>query len=191
MQTRPGERRYRASGYGEAIELRNPNMKTPVGVVGFRGYSGAELTEILSRHPSLEPVLLEHREADAPLRPTGDRGPRRVAYSPEAVRAEGLAGVCLATPPDVSMELAAELLETGAKVIDLSGAFRLAAPENYQRWYKAPHTRPELLREAAYGLPEFCRARIPGARLIANPGCYPTAANLALRPLLKAGAMAR
>ena len=89
------------------------------------------------------------------------------------------------------MELAPELLETGAKVIDLSGAFRLGSAENYQRWYKAPHTKPELLKEAAYGLPEFCRARIPGARLIANPGCYPTAANLALRPLLEEDAVAR
>jgi len=166
-------------------------MTTPVGIVGFRGYSGAELFEILSRHPSLEPVLLEHRETDAPPRPIGDRGPRRVAYSPETVRAEGLAAVCLATPPEVSMELAPELLETGAKVIDLSGAFRLGSAENYQRWYKAPHTKPELLKEAAYGLPEFCRARIPGARLIANPGCYPTAANLALRPLLEGDAVAR
>lgn len=176
---------------GGAIELKNPHMKTPVGIVGFRGYSGAELVEILSRHPSLEPVLLEHRETDAPVRPIGDRGPRRVSYSPDAVEAEGLAAVCLATPPEVSMELAAELLQSGAKVIDLSGAFRLGSAENYQRWYKAPHSQPELLKEAAYGLPEFCRSALPGARLIANPGCYPTAANLALRPLVEADAIAR
>ena len=89
------------------------------------------------------------------------------------------------------MELAAELLQSGAKVVDLSGAFRLGSAENYQRWYKAPHSQPELLKEAAYGLPEFCRSALPGARLIANTGCYPTAANLALRPLVEADAIAR
>jgi N-acetyl-gamma-glutamyl-phosphate reductase len=76
-------------------------------------------------------------------------------------------------------------------VIDLSGAFRLGTVENYQRWYKATHPRPDLLAEAAYGLPEFCRATIAGKRLISNPGCYPTAANLALRPLLEAGVIDR
>jgi N-acetyl-gamma-glutamyl-phosphate reductase len=89
------------------------------------------------------------------------------------------------------MELTPPVLEAGAKVIDLSGAFRLGAAENYKRWYGETHTQPELLSEAAYGLPELCRARIPGARLISNPGCYPTAANLAIRPLIEAGAVAR
>ena len=89
------------------------------------------------------------------------------------------------------MELAGPMLDAGAKVIDLSGAFRLGTAENYQRWYKEPHTRPDLLAEAVYGLPEFCRSRVAAARLISNPGCYPTAANLALKPLLEAGAIAR
>jgi N-acetyl-gamma-glutamyl-phosphate reductase len=89
------------------------------------------------------------------------------------------------------MDFAPWLLETGTRVVDLSGAFRLGTPDNYQTWYKAEHTQPELLATAVYGLPEFCRARIPGARLVANPGCYPTAANLALRPLLEAGAIDR
>ena len=164
---------------------------TPVGILGFRGYSGAELVQILSRHPGLEPVLLEHRDAENRPAPLGASGPRRIAYSPEAVRAAGLAAVLLATPADVSMELAPLLLAAGAKVVDLSGAFRLGTVDNYQRWYKEPHTQPELLAEAAYGLPEFCRSRIPGARLIANPGCYPTAANLAIRPLVEAGAIDR
>jgi N-acetyl-gamma-glutamyl-phosphate reductase len=84
------------------------------------------------------------------------------------------------------------MLEAGIKVIDLSGAFRLGTAENYQRWYKEPHTAPDLLAEAVYGLPEFCRSRItPAVRLISNPGCYPTAANLALRPLIQAGAIDR
>ena len=89
------------------------------------------------------------------------------------------------------MNLAAGLLDAGIKVIDLSGAFRLGTPENYQRWYKEPHTQPALLAQAVYGLPEFCRARIPSAQLISNPGCYPTAANLAIKPLIEAGAIAR
>ncbi len=81
------------------------------------------------------------------------------------------------------MDLAPEMLQAGARVVDLSGAFRLGTPENYSAWYKKPHTQPELLAEAVYGLPEFCRDRIPAARLVSNPGCYPTAANLAIRPL--------
>ena len=83
------------------------------------------------------------------------------------------------------------MLDAGARVIDLSGAFRLRTPENYTAWYKEPHTRPDLLAEAVYGLPEFCRERIPAARLVANPGCYPTAANLAIRPLVEAGVVDR
>jgi len=164
---------------------------TPVGIVGFRGYSGAELVAILSRHPHVEPVLLEHRDSDDRARPLGHSGPRRAPLKPETVRAEGLAAVFLATPAEVSIELAPSLLAAGAKVIDLSGAFRLGTAENYRRWYKESHAQPGLLAEAAYGLPEFCRSRIPGARLISNPGCYPTAANLAIKPLIDAGVVWR
>ena len=167
-------------------------LKPRIGIVGFTGYSGAELVRILSRHPSVEPVLLEHREDRAPK--TAFRHPKPLAQfpcTPEAVRGEGIALVFLATPPEVSMELAPAMLGAGARVVDLSGAFRLRTPEAYAAWYKAPHTQPELLAEAAYGLPEFCRDRIPQARLVSNPGCYPTAANLALRPLLEAGMVDR
>src|ERR1017187_7349219 len=100
---------------------------TPAGIVGFRGYSGAELVSILTRHPHVEPVLLEHREAGDEPRPLGYAGPRRLPATAEAVRAAGLPVVFLATPADVSMELAPALLEAGAKVIDLSGAFRLGS----------------------------------------------------------------
>jgi len=167
-------------------------MRAPVGIVGFRGYSGAELVTILSRHSRVEPVLLEHRH-DTGERPAPQRhpGPKRVPSTPEAVRSEKLTAVFLATPAEVSLELAPGLLEAGAKVIDLSGAFRLRTPERYLQWYKAAHTQPALLAEAAYGLPEFCRERIRSARLIANPGCYPTAANLAIRPLLEAAVVDR
>jgi N-acetyl-gamma-glutamyl-phosphate reductase len=166
-------------------------MATPVGIVGFRGYSGAELTAILERHPQVEPVLLEHRDAEDRPQPMGHAGPRRKMFSSEAVRDEGLAVVFLATPHEVSIELTPGLLKAGAKVIDLSGAFRLGTVENYRRWYKEPHNQPELLAEAVYGLPEFYRSQIHGARLVSNPGCYPTAANLAIKPLVEAGVVVR
>lgn len=153
-----------------------------VGIIGFRGYSGGELIHILNRHPRVRPVLLEHRE---------EPSEGSVPYSPEVVERESLAAVFLATPPDVSMSLAGPILARGAKVIDLSGAFRLKPAENYSRWYKADHTEPALLAEAVYGLPESCRSAIPGARLISNPGCYPTAANLAIQPLVEAGVIDR
>jgi len=169
----------------------NKHSKARVGIAGFRGYSGRELVKILAKHPQVEPVLLEHREAEDRPQPIGSAAFPKFACTPEIVKSEGLAVVFLPTPADASMELAPPLLAAGTKVIDLSGAFRLGTAENYARWYKESHTAPELLQEAAYGLPEFCRSRIAGARLIANPGCYPTAANLALKPLLDAGVVVR
>src|ERR1700676_2389226 len=134
-------------------------LRAPVGIVGFSGYSGAELVTLLSRHPRVEPVLLEHRDGGGRSVPLGHEEPRRLPCSAESVRSAGLAAVFLATPAEVSMELAGLMLDAGAKVVDLSGAFRLGTPENYQHWYKEPHTRPELLQEAVYGLPAFCRSR--------------------------------
>jgi N-acetyl-gamma-glutamyl-phosphate reductase len=165
---------------------------TRAGIVGYRGYSGAELVHLLSRHLQVEPVLMDHREdpGGAPsIRHA--TAPARIPCTGEAVHQERLAIVFLATPPEVSMELAPVMLAAGARVVDLSGAFRLGTPDNYAAWYKETHTQPDLLAEAVYGLPEFCRDAIPGARLVANPGCYPTAANLALRPLVQAGAIDR
>jgi N-acetyl-gamma-glutamyl-phosphate reductase len=167
-------------------------MKTSVGVVGFRGYSGAEAVGILSGHPNCEPVLLEHRADhgdDARLRRKSTI--RRATAAPESVATEGLKAVLLATPPEVSMDLAPKFLKAGAVVIDLSGAFRLRTAERYKQWYKEEHTAAGLLAEAAYGLPEYCREPIRKARLISNPGCYPTAANLAIRPLIEAGIIDR
>ncbi|MGP0073948.1 MAG: N-acetyl-gamma-glutamyl-phosphate reductase [Bryobacteraceae bacterium] len=162
--------------------------KYKIGVVGFSGYSGAELVRLLGFHPQAEPVLLEHRQDQATHpAPVNQPHPRRAPCTPDSVRAEGLALVFLATPPEVSMELAPALLDAGAKVVDLSGAFRLRDAATYSRWYKQEHTAPQLLAEAVYGLPELCRQRIRSARLIANPGCYPTAANLAIQPLIASG----
>jgi len=163
-----------------------------VGVVGFRGYSGAELVAILSRHPGVEPILLEHRSDSVErIAPLGYRPPKIIPATLEAIRRENLKLVFLATPATVSLELAPGILEAGIKVIDLSGAFRLGEPGIYSRWYKERHTAPDLLAEAVYGLPEFYRDAIRNARLIANPGCYPTAANLAIRPLLNAEVLDR
>jgi len=162
------------------------------GIVGFRGYSGAELVQILKKHPHVKPILLEHRQdSEDRVRPLGYDCPDRIPCTPDAVRERGLAVVFLATPPEVSMELAPQMLATGAKVVDLSGAFRLRTVENYAKWYKAEHKEPDLLSRAVYGLPEFCRDRIRSAEMIANPGCYPTAANLAIRPLIDAGIVDR
>src|SRR5215831_19488413 len=166
-------------------------MRHSVGIAGHSGYSGAELVRILERHPSATPVLLDHR-ADTNQSPfLHTPTPTRIPCTAEAVAAQGLSVVFLATAPEVSMELAPVLLGAGTRVIDLSGAFRLGAPETYTAWYKEPHTQPALLAEAVYGLPEFCRSRIPAARLLSNPGCYPTAANLAIRPLVEAGVIDR
>src|SRR5690242_20136357 len=163
-----------------------------VGIVGFRGYSGAELVRILTRHSSVTPFLMEHRDdvSHSPAIRNAD-GPVRIPCTPEAVQEKRLDLVFLATAAEISMDLAPVMLAAGARVIDLSGAFRLGTAERYTAWYKEPHTQPALLAEAVYGLPEFCRAAIPKARLVANPGCYPTAANLAIRPLVEAGVIDR
>src|SRR5262245_17916641 len=124
------------------IKTNNYTMKR-VGIVGYRGYSGAELVHILERHPNVTPLLMEHR--DTPATPPAIRGTNPappIACTAEAVREQQLAVVFLATPPEASMELAPQMISAGARVVDLSGAFRLRTPENYSAWYKAPHTQP-------------------------------------------------
>ena len=154
-----------------------------VGIAGFTGYSGADLVRILKAHPHADPVLLEHRAvADSEL-PFGESTPR-IPLEAGALRDEGVEVAFLATSLDVSMETAPLALDAGARCIDLSAAFRLRSIANYKRWYGVEHTRPDLLTDAAYGLPEFFRELVKVSRLVANPGCYPTAANLSLRPLV-------
>jgi N-acetyl-gamma-glutamyl-phosphate reductase len=167
-------------------------MPFPVGIVGFSGYSGAEAVRILKQHPHCEPVLLAHRSDG------GDHSKlvrkaslRRAAATPESVASEDLRAVLLATPPEVSMDLAPKFLKAGVIVVDLSGAFRLRNGHIYQNWYKEEHTAAHLFDEAVYGLPEYTRDCVRKARLISNPGCYPTAANLAIRPLVAAGIVDR
>ncbi len=167
-------------------------MSASVGIVGFRGYSGAEAARILARHPHCEPVLLEHRaDGGDEAKLLRKSGIRRAPASADSVKAEGLKAVLFATPPEVSMDLAQKFLDAGAVVVDLSGAFRLGTAERYKQWYKEEHTAAGLLGEAVYSIPEFHRAAARGARLISNPGCYPTAANLAIRPLVEAGVIDR
>ena len=167
-------------------------MPIPIGIVGFSGYSGAEAVHILSHHPHCEPVLLDHRHDGGDHAKLLHKSARRRApATPEAIQEQGLKAVLLATPPEVSMDLVPKFLDAGAIVIDLSGAFRLRTAERYLQWYKEEHTAPALLAEAVYGLPEYNRAQICGARFISNPGCYPTAANLAIRPLVAAGIIDR
>ena len=163
-------------------------MAKRVGIVGFRGHSGEELVQILGRHSGVELFLMDHRsDASGKPMPIGAKLPPRTTATAEAVKAEGIECVFLATPADVSMELAAQFIGAGAKVVDLSGAFRLGTVENFKHWYKEEHTQPELLKEAVYGMPELSRENIASARLIANPGCYPTCASLAIMPLVRSG----
>ncbi|HEX4751079.1 MAG TPA: N-acetyl-gamma-glutamyl-phosphate reductase [Bryobacteraceae bacterium] len=156
-------------------------------MVGSRGYSGAELVRILSKHPHVETVLIEHRsDAEERVGPLGRTPAKTVAATAEAVRQEGVDLVFLATPPGASLELAPLFLNAGSRVVDLSGAFRLRDAETFSRWYGERHTAPDLLPTTVYGLPEFYRDHIRDARFVSNPGCYPTAANLAIRPLIDA-----
>ena len=167
--------------------------KLRAGLVGYTGYSGAELAGLLERHPGAELFLLDHRKADegaVDLRPvacgaTAARPVPHIPWAANAAAANQLDVVFTATPPEVSQELIPEILAQGARAIDLSGAFRLPSAAEYQRWYGAPHAHPELLSEAVYGLPELYREQIRAACLVANPGCYPTAAICALWPLVR------
>lgn len=160
-------------------------------VVGASGYSGLELTRILARHPQLTLTAVtsdrwagEKVSARLPLGgPVGALTYQPLAES-HAVQAEV---AFLATPAEVSLELAPRLLARGLQVVDLSGAFRLLDTAAYPPWYGFAHTAPELLAEARYGLPELARAQLAGARLITNPGCYATSIALAVAPLVRSG----
>ena len=157
-------------------------MRFQVGIAGHSGYSGAEAIRLLGRHPHLSPVLLHHKSAGL------DSG---IPFTPDAVKSAKLDAVLLATSPDVSMGAVPWILETGTRCIDLSGAFRLGTAERFSRWYGEAHTAQDLLPRAVYGLPEVNRAAIAGAQFVSNPGCYPTAANLALEPLVTANLIDR
>ena len=163
-----------------------------VGIIGASGYTGAELLRLAAAHPDYELVMA-----------TGDTmaGTRAAALYPSlAVRypdlvftdfdersVDGLDLVFLGLPHEASMELAPRLVGHVGCVVDLSAAYRLKDASLYPRWYGFTHDQPALLEEAVYGLPEFHRSELKGARLIATPGCHVTAAGLALRPLVENG----
>ncbi|HXY92298.1 MAG TPA: N-acetyl-gamma-glutamyl-phosphate reductase [Acidimicrobiia bacterium] len=164
-------------------------------VVGGSGYTGAELLRLLAAHPDIEVVLVT-AEANAgnavsDLFPSLASVYPGVAYSP-IVPADlaGLDLVFLALPHGESQGLAGALVDTVGHLVDLGADFRLPRPD-YERWYGEAHTAPELLDRFAFGLPELYRAEVADSRHVAAPGCYPTAAVLALAPLLRAGLVER
>ena len=165
-------------------------QSVPIGIVGASGYSGLELSRILALHPQVELKLLgsDKWAGDVAARRAGLPGAAgKLKYAPQercAELARECAVVLLATPAEASLDLVPRLLDAGVRVIDLSGAFRLRDAALYPRYYGFEHPRPDLLSEAVYGLPELSPVR-RGVRLVANPGCYPTAAALALAPLIE------
>jgi N-acetyl-gamma-glutamyl-phosphate reductase len=166
-------------------------MTIKVGIVGGTGYTGIELLRLLAHHPQAElRAITSRKEAGSPVATMFPslRGKVDLAFTePGAKALAGCDVVFFATPHGVAMAESRALLETGAKVIDLSADFRLQDLDEWERWYKMKHTAPDLVREAVYGLCEVNREKIRGARLVANPGCYPTAMQLGFLPLLEAG----
>lgn len=162
-----------------------------VGIVGGTGYTGVELLRILAAHPQVRLMEITSRSeigmSVAELFPNL-RGRVELKFTePDTQRLGACDLVFFATPNGVAMSMTPPLLAAGARVIDLAADFRLQDAAEWERWYQAPHACPELLNEAVYGLPELNRAKIKNARLIANPGCYPTAVSLGLLPLLEQG----
>jgi len=159
-----------------------------IGIIGGTGYTGVELLRLLAAHPQADlRVITSRGEAGkqvAELFPSL-RGHVRLAFSePDPKALAGCDVVFSATPNGVAMTHARALMKSGAKLIDLAADFRLKDPATWEKWYGVPHACPELLAEAVYGLPEVNREKIKKARLIANPGCYPTAVQLGFMPLL-------
>ncbi len=172
--------------------------RIPVGLVGVTGYTGMELCRVLAGHPDLELVRATSRsEAGKTLSSLypylsgpgdlGRMGSIVVSQPDPAELAASCQLVFLAVPHKTAMEIAAALLEKGVKVVDLSADFRLRDKATYEKWYAVEHTQAALLSEAVYGLPELYRDKMRAARLIANPGCYPTSAILGLAPALEKG----
>jgi len=163
--------------------------KLKVGIVGGTGYTGVELLRLLALHPAVAlDVITSRAEEGVPVSDMFPnlRGVVDLSFSAVDVKRLGACDVVFfATPNGTAMTMARELLQAGAKVIDLAADFRLKSPALWEQWYGMPHACPELLDQAVYGLPEVNRAQIAKTSLIANPGCYPTAVQLGLLPLLE------
>jgi N-acetyl-gamma-glutamyl-phosphate reductase len=160
-----------------------------VGIVGGTGYTGVELLRLLSQHPNVKLTAITSRKESGTL--VADmypnlRGHVALAFStPEEAALTDCDVVFFATPHGVAMSQANELLGAGVKIIDLAADFRLQDTAVFEQWYKMPHACPDVLRESVYGLPELNRDAIAKARVVGNPGCYPTTVLLGLAPLLK------
>src|SRR6185369_17092585 len=160
-----------------------------VGVVGGTGYTGVELLRILASHPQVQVMAITSR-AEAGVKVADYfpslRGRYDLAFSDPAKAELGECDcVMFATPNGVAMSQAKALLDAGARIVDFSADFRLKDQATWEKWYKVKHASPELFSQAVYGLPEMNRERIRKARLVANPGCYATAVQLALLPLVE------
>lgn len=162
-----------------------------VGVVGGTGYTGVELLRLLAGHPDVQVTAITSR-AEAGVKVAeyfpSLRGRYDLAFSdPGTAPLKGCDCVFFATPNGVAMSQAKALLDSGARIVDFSADFRLKDRAVWEKWYKVAHASPELFSEAVYGLPEMNRERIRKARLVANPGCYATAVQLALLPIVETG----
>ncbi len=165
--------------------------KVKVGIINVTGYSGSELARILHRHPEVEIASVTGRSAVGQR--LGEVFPHldRLDLTVEPELSGSLDLVFSALPHKASAEAVIPALEQGMKVVDISADFRLKQADEYEEWYEVPHQDPTYLEEAVYGLTELHRDDIKSARLVANPGCYPTSAILALAPAVSAGIIGR
>ncbi len=162
-----------------------------VGIVGGTGYTGVELLRLLAQHPQAQlTTITSRKEAGMPVADMFPNLRGRVSLKfedPATAPLHQCDVVFFATPNGIAMTQTRELLAAGVKVIDLAADFRITDIPTWEKWYGMTHACPELVAEAVYGLPELNREKIKGARLIANPGCYPTAVQLGFMPLIEAG----
>ncbi len=158
-----------------------------VGILNVTGYAGSETVRILMRHPEVRITSVTGRSAAG--QKLGDVFPHlaELDLTIEPELGDDVDFVVSALPHKVSAEAVAPLVRRGIRVVDISADFRLRSPQTYEEWYETPHPAPKLLEEAVYGLTELHRAEVASARLVANPGCYPTCIILGLYPALKEG----
>ncbi|HRF13724.1 MAG: N-acetyl-gamma-glutamyl-phosphate reductase [Candidatus Accumulibacter phosphatis] len=162
-----------------------------VGIVGGTGYTGVELLRLLAQHPEVQLVCITSRgdagTAVSSMFPSLRRRLSLQFEDPASANLQDCDVVFFATPNGVAMQQAPALLDAGVRVIDLAADFRIRNVAEWSQWYGMQHSSPEWVADAVYGLPEYDRADIRNARLLANPGCYPTAVQLGFLPLLEAG----
>jgi N-acetyl-gamma-glutamyl-phosphate reductase, common form len=163
---------------------------TNVGIIGGTGYTGSELSRLLCVHPDVELTALTSRQnAGKKVSEihTFLSGYLDIKFTEKISDTKDLDLVFVATPHGVAMEEVPALMDSGVKVVDLSGDYRLKDPIEYKKWYGHDHVDTKYLKNAVYGLPELFRDKIKDAGLVANPGCYATSIILACAPLMKAG----